>query len=34
MEVILDDATNRLTEGVIGLQMHTGEPFNVEYRNI
>jgi hypothetical protein len=35
MAVFLDDdATNRLMEGVIGLQMHTGDPFKVEYRNI
>jgi hypothetical protein len=35
MAVFLDDDTaNRMMEGVIGLQMHTGEPFKVEYRNI
>jgi hypothetical protein len=35
MAVFLDDdAANRLTEGVIGLQMHVGDPFKVEYRNI
>ena len=35
MAVFLDDdATNRLMEGVIGLQMHVGDPFKVEYRNI
>lgn len=35
MAVFLDDdEQNRLMEGVIGLQMHTGDPFRVEYRNI
>jgi hypothetical protein len=35
MAVFLDDdSVNRLAEGVIGLQMHVGEPFKVEYRNI
>jgi len=35
MAVFLDDdAANRLMEGVVGLQMHTGDPFRVEYRNI
>jgi hypothetical protein len=35
MAVFLDDdATNRLMEGVVGLQMHVGDPFKVEYRNI
>jgi hypothetical protein len=35
MAVFLDDdAANRMMEGVVGLQMHTGEPFRVEYRNI
>ncbi|MCC7043755.1 MAG: DUF1080 domain-containing protein [Acidobacteria bacterium] len=35
MAVFLDDdAANRLMDGVIGLQMHTGEPFKVEYRNV
>lgn len=35
MSVFLDeDATNYAPTGVVGLQMHTGEPFRVEYRNI
>ena len=29
-----DDTTNRMAEGLIGLQMHVGDPFKVEYRNI
>ncbi|MBW3630516.1 MAG: DUF1080 domain-containing protein, partial [Gemmatimonadetes bacterium] len=29
-----DDVENRSLEGVIGLQMHTGPPFRVEYRNL
>jgi hypothetical protein len=29
-----DDTTNRMAEGLLGLQMHVGEPFKVEYRNI
>jgi Domain of Unknown Function (DUF1080) len=29
-----DDTTNRMAEGVLGLQMHVGEPFKVEYRNV
>ena len=35
MAVLIDeDAKNRALEGVIGLQMHVGDPFRVEYRNI
>jgi hypothetical protein len=35
MAVLIDeDATNRALAGVIGLQMHVGDPFRVEYRNI
>lgn len=35
MSVFIDeDATNRAAERVLGLQMHTGDPFRVEYRNI
>ena len=29
-----DDTAARAMEGVIGLQMHTGPPFRVEYRNL
>jgi hypothetical protein len=29
-----DDTTNRMAEGLLGLQMHVGDPFKVEYRNI
>jgi hypothetical protein len=29
-----NDVENRSLEGVIGLQMHTGPPFRVEYRNL
>lgn len=33
--VLLDEDTkNRALEGVLGLQMHTGPPFRVEFRNI
>jgi hypothetical protein len=35
MAVFLDeDTTNRMAEGLLGLQMHVGDPFRVEYRNI
>jgi len=35
MSVFLDeDTTNFAAEGVLGLQMHVGEPFRVEYRNV
>ena len=35
MAVFIDeDATNRMAEGLLGLQMHVGDPFKVEYRNI
>lgn len=32
--LIDDDAKNRALEGVLGLQMHVGPPFKIEYRNI
>ncbi len=31
--VIDDDAANRTSEGLIGLQVHVGPPMKVEYRN-
>ena len=35
MAVALDeDAKNFSAEGVIGLQMHTGPPFKIQYRNL
>jgi hypothetical protein len=35
MSVLIDeDAGHRALEGVIGLQMHVGDPFKVEFRNI
>jgi Domain of Unknown Function (DUF1080) len=35
MAVALDeDAANAPADGVIGLQMHTGPPFKIEYRNL
>ena len=35
MGVLIDeDAANRALEGVLGLQMHVGDPFRVEFRNI
>jgi hypothetical protein len=35
MSVFLDEDTkNRAMEGVLGLQMHVGPPFKVEYRNV
>ena len=35
MAVFIDeDTTNAMPEGLIGLQMHVGEPFKVEYRNV
>jgi hypothetical protein len=32
--LIDDDASRRALEGVLGLQMHVGDPFKVEYRNV
>jgi hypothetical protein len=32
--LIDEDTTHRSLEGVLGLQMHTGPPFRVEFRNI
>jgi len=32
--VVDDDAKNRVMSGLIGFQMHTGEPMRVEFRNI
>jgi hypothetical protein len=32
--VIDDDPQNRALEGLLGLQMHVGPPFRVEFRNI
>ena len=29
-----DDAPNRRTDGLIGMQVHVGPPMKVEYRNI
>ncbi|MEO8482494.1 MAG: DUF1080 domain-containing protein [Acidobacteriota bacterium] len=35
MAVLIDeDAANRALEGVLGLQMHVGDPFRVEFRNV
>lgn len=35
MAVLIDeDTTNRALEGVLGLQMHVGDPFRVEFKNI
>jgi 3-keto-disaccharide hydrolase len=35
MAVFIDeDTTNRMAEGRLGLQMHVGDPFKVEYRNV
>lgn len=35
MSVLMDDdAARRELEGVLGLQMHVGDPFKVEFRNI
>src|SRR5690606_31028945 len=33
-EIVDDDETNRKLEGLIGLQLHTGPPMKIEYRNI
>jgi hypothetical protein len=32
--VIDDDVKNRMSSGLIGLQMHVGDPMRVEFRNI
>jgi len=32
--LIDDDATNRKMDGLIGIQLHTGEPMKIEVRNI
>jgi hypothetical protein len=32
--MIDEDEGARAMEGVLGFQMHTGQPFKVEYRNI
>jgi 3-keto-disaccharide hydrolase len=32
--LIDDDSANRALEGVLGLQMHVGDPFKVEFRNV
>jgi hypothetical protein len=29
-----DDAPNRKLDGLIGMQVHTGPPMKIEYRNI
>jgi len=35
MAVFIDeDTTNRMAEGLLGLQMHVGDPFKVEYRDV
>lgn len=35
MAVLIDeDEVNRALEGVLGLQMHVGDPFKIEFRNI
>jgi hypothetical protein len=35
MAVLIDeDEKNRALEGVLGLQMHVGDPFKVEFRNV
>jgi hypothetical protein len=31
--VIDDDAPNRATNGLIGVQVHVGAPIKIEYRN-
>ena len=32
--VVDDDVPNRVSEGLIGLQIHTGDPMKVEFRNL
>ena len=32
--LIDDDAANRKLDGLIGIQLHTGEPMKIEVRNI
>ncbi len=32
--VVDDDVQNRVSEGLIGLQIHTGDPMKVEFRNL
>lgn len=32
--VVDDDTPNRLSKGLIGLQIHTGDPMKVEFRNL
>ena len=37
MSIFVDDQTDypqRLTEGLIGLQMHVGQPMTIQYRNV
>jgi len=35
MAVAIDEDTkNAPAEGLIGLQMHTGPPFKIQYRNL
>jgi hypothetical protein len=35
MAIALDeDSKHYAAEGLIGLQMHTGPPFKIEYRNL
>ena len=32
--VVDDDTPNQLGKGLIGLQIHTGDPMKVEFRNL
>ena len=32
--VIDEDLANRATEGLLGMQMHVGGPFEINFRNI
>ena len=32
--VVDDDEPNRVSEGLIGLQVHVGDPMKVEFRNL
>jgi hypothetical protein len=32
--VVDDDVKNRMSSGLIGFQMHVGDPMRVEFRNV
>jgi len=32
--VVDDDAPNRMSEGLIGVQVHVGPPMKVEFKNL